>query len=424
MSNNSANGRLSRVSDRALARVAFGGLIALLLLLPFHLFFKRTLPEPIGTYWKDLVLASLVLVLLVWALRRRRSGLRRALTSLDPITAAVVIFAGLLVARAVTSPDWGLALWGLYLGAGFLPVYFLVVAVLPAADRAPGDSAAGDGGASSRQSPFSITAIRRLLIGLVVVGFLVSLGGAVEFLADRTLVPSEEIFERSGFYAVYVFGTNIRRAYFTFDAPTALGHYLTLILPIGAALLIAPPAFGKRARAGDRAAGARVAADGSEAAGSAAGGRPGESRSSAPGAGLWSARLIRLVLAAGLVVIAFALGVTFSRAAWVGALAGLAWLILIGWLARDRRWVVAGLAGLAIFALGWGAASLVAGQRGDRHRQTVEVPARLLSRLPTEAPSAQPALLDDPPTSRWTIDGETRAVWLSEPPPAGTGELT
>ncbi|HEX2173544.1 MAG TPA: hypothetical protein VHL09_13995 [Dehalococcoidia bacterium] len=411
--------RIVAVSDWPLRRVAAAGLVLLLLLLPFHLLIKRALPDPVGTYWKDLLIAA-SLGLVGLALLRRRIGERPPASRRRPdaVTLFVLVFLSLLLLRGLTSPDLAQAGWGLYLGASFLPVYFLVVWVLAA------DGRATRAGSPATATSFAEQTLGWLCLGLVVVGCIVGLGGAIEFLTDQTLVPSEEIFERSGFYAVYVFGTSIRRVYFTFDAPTALGHYLTLILPIGAALLAFPLAATRWDGADRQDPGLDRSAGGHDSA-------PGSSGR------VWP---VRIALGLALLVMAFGLTVTFSRAAWAGALAGLCLLLAGGLWLRDRRFVVAATVGLGLFALGWGLASWAVAGRDQTRRLSVELSAAQFAQIESgEAPQIAtgriseialtgPGAGDPGPVggsaSQWTIGGETRTVYTSEPAPDAPGEIS
>jgi hypothetical protein len=57
-------------------------------------------------------------------------------------------------------------------------------------------------------------------------------------MLDLPLWPSDEIVERQGFSDVYIYGTHIRRVYFTLDSPTALANILAMLLPLALALTI------------------------------------------------------------------------------------------------------------------------------------------------------------------------------------------
>jgi hypothetical protein len=181
-------------------------------LLPFHLVIKKIVPDPLGTYWKEILLGLMVLA---WAgislLRRemRFSGNR----SLD---LAVLLYLGLIGLRFVLDRSGLVGWWGLYISVMYLPLFWLIPALL-------------------RSRP---AWLERILFLLVAVGAIVSLGGILEFILNTTLWPSAEIIERQGFPDFYVFGTQLRRVYFVFDSPTTLANTLAMLLPLALALFV------------------------------------------------------------------------------------------------------------------------------------------------------------------------------------------
>ena len=194
-----------------LDQVMFGGLLIFLLLLPFHLVIKKLIPDPVGTYWKEALLAFLVLL---WAIRSVRA--RRILWAYPPLDWAILVYAGLFAVRfLLDGPDWTGA-WGLYASIMYLPVVWIAATVLRQR--------------SSRLLP--------LFASLVGVGAIVAIGGLIEFIWNVPLWPSEEIIQRQGFPGMFIYGTNIRRVYFTFDSPTTLANTLAMLLPVALTLIL------------------------------------------------------------------------------------------------------------------------------------------------------------------------------------------
>lgn len=187
------------------------GLGLFLLLLPFHLVIKVLLPGPLGTYWKEGLLALLVLGWAALSLRERRLLLTG--TALD---GAVLAYAGLLLLRFLLDGAGWVQAWGLYISVLYLPLFWLVAVLL------------------RRQPGCTIP----LIGALTAVGALAALGGLAEFALDRPLWPSAEMVERQGFADVFIYSTHIRRVYFTFDSPTTLANTLALLLPLALALVL------------------------------------------------------------------------------------------------------------------------------------------------------------------------------------------
>ena len=203
----SSSSRTTNILDQLM----FGGLLVFLLLLPFHLVIKKLVPDPVGTYWKESLLAFLVLL---WVIRSVRA--RRILWAYPPLDWAVLVYAGLFVVRFfVDGPDWTGA-WGLYASVMYLPVLWIVATVL-------------------RQRPSRLLPLFASLVG---VGAIVATGGLLEFIWNVPLWPSEEITQRLGFPGMFIYGTNIRRVYFTFDSPTTLANTLAMLLPLALTLIL------------------------------------------------------------------------------------------------------------------------------------------------------------------------------------------
>jgi len=189
----------------------FGGLLLFLVLLPFHLVIKKLIPGPVGTYWKEVLLGLLVLL---WVIRSVLA--RRLLLTRTPLDWVVLVFAGVFLLRFLLDRSWWVGAWGLYVSVMYLPVFWLAATVL--AER------------PARLLP--------LLSALVVVGALVALGGLAEFVWNVPLWPSAEMARLHGFPGVFIYGTNIRRVYFTFDSPTTLANTLAMLLPLALALIL------------------------------------------------------------------------------------------------------------------------------------------------------------------------------------------
>ncbi len=187
--------------DRFLA----AGILVFLVLLPFHLVIKQLFIEPIATYWKEGLLAILVLV---WGVRCVLA--RRLLLTGTLLDWAGLAYAGLIVLRLVLDRSGAVGLWGTYISILYLPLFWLVPHALRASPRG----------------------LQILLSGLTIVGGLVALGGVAEFMLNRALFPSAEIILRQGYPDVFVYGTQLRRVYFVLDSPTTLANMLAILLPI------------------------------------------------------------------------------------------------------------------------------------------------------------------------------------------------
>jgi hypothetical protein len=199
--------KLSDILDQAI----FGGVLLFLLALPFHLVIKKLIPGPAGTYWKEILLAVLVLLWAIRLLLARRLPLTRT-----PLDWAVLIYLGILLVRFLVDHNWWVGAWGLYASVMYLPMFWIVASVL---HQRPG-----------RLVP--------LIASLVAVGALVAVGGLLEFVWNVPLWPSDEMIQRHGFPGVFIYATNIRRVYFTFDSPTTLANTLATLLPLALALIL------------------------------------------------------------------------------------------------------------------------------------------------------------------------------------------
>jgi hypothetical protein len=102
--NSSFLSRISVVLDAVLA----AGLVLFLIGLPFHLVVKKLIPDPIGTYWKEMLLGGLVVL---WAVRCLLAW--RLWLSGTPLDAAVLVYLGLLVARFALDRSGAVGAWGL-----------------------------------------------------------------------------------------------------------------------------------------------------------------------------------------------------------------------------------------------------------------------------------------------------------------------
>ena len=208
---NATEKKMIRATASRLDKAAAIGLLLFLIGLPFHLVIKKLFLDPVGTYWKEILLGLLVVIWLIQSIRQRRLLLTG--TALDK---AVLIYLGLLVARFVLDGFTLTGAWGLYASVMYLPLFWLVPATLR---RFPGRST-------------------WLVLVLIVIGVVAALGALVEFTLDKPLWPADELLELYGSYDAFLYGTHLRRAYFTFDSPTALANTLAMILPLAFALVL------------------------------------------------------------------------------------------------------------------------------------------------------------------------------------------
>jgi O-Antigen ligase len=185
------------------------GLIALLVLLPFHLVVKQILPEPLGQSWKEGVI-GLLLIPACFRLRNdawnivRNSWLFRLAAGYGVLVVLWGLAAGNLAA----------ALQGIHVDLTYVALAIVVLA-LPTAERFPA------------------------IVWSIFGAGLVCAGGAVaERLMGRSLFPSATLIQQYGQPEVYINGTHILRPYFTFDFPTGLGAYLAVATVLTVSLWI------------------------------------------------------------------------------------------------------------------------------------------------------------------------------------------
>ena len=223
---------------------------------------------------------------------------------------------------------------------------------------------------------------------LVGAGALVALGGLIEFALDVPLWPSAEMIRRQGFASVYIYGSHVRRVYFTFDSPTTLANTLAMLLPMALSLLLVA-----------RHAVARLAA------GVAAG-----------------------LMGAGIVV-------TFSRGVWVAtALALLAMGVLSGLVRRTWRALVVACAALLLIALAWWVAFVAwQGREDSTYQGVVELSPGAYHSAPLT--QIDQVLLRETPmhgqgvTQTWSLlepitdQEDVRLVLYQHPPERGKDEI-
>ncbi len=164
----SSDGKLTVWLDRILAI----GIAIFLIGLPFHLVIKGLVADPIGTYWKEIMLGILAVV---WGARSFIA--RRLLLTQTILDRAILVFAGLILIRFLMDGATLVAGWGLYISILYLPLVFMVPIVL-------------------RRYPGALTGLIAILVAL---GGLIALGGVIEFILNRALWPSVELTTRQGF---------------------------------------------------------------------------------------------------------------------------------------------------------------------------------------------------------------------------------
>ena len=345
------------------------GLALFLLILPFHLVVKRLLPDPVGTYWKEILLGLLVAL---WAIRCLRS--RRLLLSDTPLDRAVLAYLGLLLLRFVLDRSGWVGAWGLYVSVMYLPLFWLVPTIL-------------------RRHPRWAT---RLIVLLVGVGGVIALGGLAEFVLDVPLWPSDEIVQRLGFPDFFIYGTHVRRVYFTFDSPATLANTLALLLPLTLVLTL-----------------------------------PSSSPLEGKGRGRWT----RLAAGLAAVLIASCIIVTFSRGSWVATVLSLLVMgLLSALMQRNWRALLAATGTLALVGLAWGVVAVVRpGQTAPADRGVVEFSPAAYDAAPVTSVSQE--LLQAEPirgravTQTWTLfdpiagQDDTRLVLYEHPPESGKEEI-
>lgn len=345
------------------------GLVIFLLILPFHLVVKKSLPGPVGTYWKEILLGLLVALWIVRCLCKRRF-----LLSDTPLDWAVLAYLGLLLLRFVLDRSGLVGAWGLYVSAMYLPLFWLVPTIL-------------------RRHPAWVTPLIVLLIG---VGGLVALGGLAEFVLDVPLWPSDELLQRQGFSDMYIYGTHVRRVYFTFDSPTTLANTLALLLPLALALMLLA-----------RRTWARLAA------------------------GLTAALMAACIV------------VTFSRGIWVatafsllivGLLSGVLSLSRGGFVRRNWRILLIAAGALALIGLAWGVATVLRpGQAASTYLGVVELSPAAYEAAPVTGVSQELLRIEpihgEAVIQTWTLldpiagQDDVRIVLYEHPPESGKVEI-
>ncbi|MBN1887641.1 MAG: O-antigen ligase family protein [Thermoflexales bacterium] len=351
------------------------GLAVFLAVLPFHLVIKKLVPEPAGTYWKEMLLGVLIVA---WGIRHliallgpgqtgqeRLERLRQLWQPATPLHLAVLIYLGLLLLRFVLDRPSLAGAWGLYASVMYLPLFWLVHDILR---RHPGW-------------------VAWLVALLVTVGALVSLGGLAEFALDRQLWPSDELMQRYGSYDAFIYGTHLRRVYFTFDSPTTLANTLGLLLPLALA------------------------------------------------AALITRKWLRLAAGAAAGLMAACIVVTFSRGIWVAVVVALlAAAVLSALVQRRKRIPIAAVGALVLIGLVWGAVVILRpGQATPTHQNVVELSPEAYQAAPLTG-LAQELLQTKPDygeavTQTWTLQdpiagrADTRLVLYEHPPQSGKVEI-
>lgn len=353
------------------------GLVLFLLILPFHLVVKKLLPDPVGTYWKEILLGLLVAL---WVIRCLRT--RRLLLSDTPLDRAVLAYLGLLLLRFALDHSGWVGAWGLYVSAMYLPLFWLVPTTLRL-----------HSGQALRRHPGWVTGLIALLAGI---GGAVALGGLAEFVLDVPLWPSDEMVQRQGFPDVFIYDTHVRRVYFTFDSPATLANTLAMLLPLALVLTLPPPY--PPLGGGDRGGWARLAAG-----------------------------LATVLMTACIIV-------TFSRGIWVATVFSLlAMGLLSGFVQRNRRVLLAAAGVLALIGLAWGLVTAVRPGQASSAGGVVELSPAAYQATPVTGVTQQ--LLQAQPIhgeaviQTWTLldpiasQDDTRDVMYEHPPESGKVEI-
>jgi len=356
------------------------GLAIFLFTLPFHLVIKKLIPDPIGTYWKEILL---VLLVILWLIRCLIS--RRFLLSGTPIDYAVLAYLGILVLRYIIDRSGWVGAWGLYISVLYLPVFWLVPTAVHLHFSTPQKSAeTGD----SPTQPNYLKWVNALIVVMVLAGTLIAVGGIAEFVLDRPLWPSDEIVERQGFSDVYIYSTLIRRVYFTMDSPTALANTLAILLPLSLALTITLPRSWMRILAG-----------------------------------------ISATLIAACIIL------TFSRGIWVAVVLSAAVMgIFIAFIWRNWKPLIVIGGALAMIVITWGVVTITKSEEGAYNNQGVEELSSLEYHTLPWVNNRQELLLLDSwdsqyETSKWSIldpiSGlkDSREVLYEHPPENGKEEI-
>jgi len=337
------------------------GLVTILVGLPFHLVIKKLIPGALGIYWKEILLGVLVILWLIGSFLSHRPLLMR-----NRLEGAVLIYVALIVLRLFIDRSGLVGLWGLYISIMYLPLFWLVPVVL-------------------QQRP---SWVMKLLILLSGVGALLALGGLLEFVLDRTLWPSDEIFQRQGFADMYVYATNLRRVYFVLDSPTTLANTLAILLPLSLVLtMITENKWGRL-----------------------------------------TAVLSSLLMIACIVV-------TFSRGIWVAmAVALLIMGFLDGYVHKYGRALLVSLGVFLMAVMVWGGVMLLrTSDAPSETRSVVELSAQSYQTVPVVIIYEE--LINNEPetgefkTQTWTIydpnarQDDTRLVFYEHPPESGRVEV-
>jgi len=197
-------------TSRILENTLIFGLFVFMTLIPFHLVIKKMVPDPIGTYWKEILLALLVLLSILYMIFSGRLVLPKKRLGL-----AIGVYLGFILFRFLIDGSGMVGWWGLYISIMYLPIFYVVFIIL-------------------ENNP---STLKKYLFVVVAAGTIISLGGIIEFIFNIALWPSTELTIRQGFPDMYIYGTHIRRAYFVLDSPTTLANTLALILPFSIAFL-------------------------------------------------------------------------------------------------------------------------------------------------------------------------------------------
>jgi len=197
-------------TSRILENTLIFGLFVFMALIPFHLVIKKMVPDPIGTYWKEILLALLVLLSILYMIFSGRMVLPKKRLGL-----AIGVYLGFILFRFLIDGSGVVGWWGLYISIMYLPIFYVVFIIL-------------------ENNP---STLKKYLFVVVAAGTIISLGGIIEFIFNIALWPSTELTIRQGFPDMYIYGTHIRRVYFVLDSPTTLANTLALILPFSIAFL-------------------------------------------------------------------------------------------------------------------------------------------------------------------------------------------
>jgi hypothetical protein len=392
------------LASRALDALLALGVAAFLAVLPFHLVIKRLVPGPMGTYWKEGLLGVLIVLWIVqWIVARialRTHDRRRPLLSGTPLDGAVLAYLALLVLRFALDRSGWVGAWGLYVSVLYLPLFWLVPAALRTRPRAETGYA---------QALW-------LVVLLVGIGGIVALGGLVEFALDVPLWPSDEITQRLGHPDFYVYGTHVRRVYFTLDSPTALANTLALLLPLAVAMALTQPFTSST-----RGLGTEIRTFGSAMLGSA-----------------W----VRAGMGVSAILMAACIIVTFSRGIWVATALSLLAMGALSYSVHGsvrhsvHRYLKPALAVGAVLIL-VGATIALASTRSKDLLATTERVVELSSPAYAAAPAfkAGADLLATQPlhgervVQTWTLPDpiaggeDTRRVLYEHPPQSGKAEI-